>query len=448
MFSLSSPQRRPDTHSTKPGAGESPRLSVQKADGLVSETIRCPRRLAAIEADWRALFAACAKTATVFQSFDWARATAPAIGAGRSLYVLTAWADGRLVALAPLQAEHHLGLLRLRWLGGEWAIYGDVLATPEVDVDTWLNQALGEASRITSVHGLRLDNVRSDATVHDFLTQRAEPIRLDHAPSIDLIAARSFGAWQQSQSRNARRSRSRRLRNLEARGTVTFEFIPAAATPLTRIARLLEMKHDWAAARSVVSRTIGDGRFETLVKVLADARQIDGRISTLLVDGEAIAMELGFVTGGRYLSYLGAYDPGFGEYSPGALQLERTLEACFAEGLEVFDLLPPNDPYKQSFASEAVPVASYHVALTVPGALQHQIARIDPVGLAKSAARHIPVRYRRALQPLAMRVMQAANRRSTEVTPSGIWRQRLRPLVVQALQLLALALAAWAVVAE
>jgi len=409
------------------------------------ETIRTPEGLAALEGEWTELFHACAPRPTVFQSFAWAQGIVRSANNTSTPYILTARADDRLVAVAPLALESRLGGASLRWIGGGLAIYGDVLAAPGVDVGAWLREALDGITARRDAQSLMLNNVRDDAIAADFLCSAARDVGHIPAPWIDMAAAGSFGVWRQGLSRSTRRGRSRRLRDLEARGTVSFDFARHASSSAQRIGRLIEMKRAWMDARSVVSRTIGNTDFEILVARLAtQTSEIDSRISTLQLDGEPIAIELGFVTGRRYLSYLGAYDPAYSDYSPGALQLERTLEACFDEGLEVFDLLPLDDDYKKSWASHAACVRNHVLPLTSIGLLHQEVARVDPVGMAKACIRHIPTSYRRPLQAL---VRRQAGAKPHDATAKD-WFSATRLWLARATQVCILTVATWMLVAE
>jgi CelD/BcsL family acetyltransferase involved in cellulose biosynthesis len=390
------------------------RERVEPQQKLVLETIRDRRAIYRLEPEWRALMVKAARRATIYQSFDWAAACADQMKPGTQLCILAARERGRLVAIAPLAVESCIGLSTLRWLGGSLAIYGDVLADTSVDVPEWLGRALADLAARGEAQSLLLDNVRADARVAPFLASMGRETVEKQAPWIDMSGLGTFPAWRDHQSRSTRRSRSRRLKQLEAAGTVSFVFERAGSSAAERIARLIAMKRDWAARRGVVSRTIWDRSFEATVKSLVSSdSRLDARFSMLLLDGKAIAIELGFVAGGVYVSYLGAYDPEYEAFSPGILQLERTLEACFAEGVESFDLQPPADAYKQSFANKQTRVSSFAIALTGIGRLQTIVAEADPVAIAKGAINRMPAGCRRLACSAAQFLRQRAEGRGT-----------------------------------
>lgn len=373
-----------------------PRARREPADGLVLEAVRDLDGLHRLAPEWRELMASAGTGAGIYQSYEWAAACAARLKPGTRLCVLTAREQGRLVAIAPLMIDRSFGFATLRWLGGSLAIYGDVLADASVDVPAWLGRAFAELARQGPAQSLRLDNVRTDACIAPYLAVNAAAASREAAPSIDMRAIGSFEAWRGSQSRNTRRSRARRLKQLEAAGSVSFSFGPTRSSSRDLLDRLFAMKRDWAADRKVISRTIWDREFEAIVSSLAsEGSGLDARLSVLMLDGRPIAIELGFVTGGTYTSYLGAYDPAFEAFSPGVLQLAHTIAACFEEGLSAFDLQPPADAYKQALANAETAIVNYTLALTHAGKLQTWVAAADPVGLAKRAIKQMPQSCRR-----------------------------------------------------
>jgi CelD/BcsL family acetyltransferase involved in cellulose biosynthesis len=372
------------------------RARVEPTSALVLEAVRTPEAVRRLAPEWRALWEAASPGASIFQSFEWAAACVARLEPGTRPCVLVARAGGRLVAVAPLMSEQRLGLATLRWLGGSLAIYGDVLADASVDVPGWLCSAFDELARQGEAHSLLLESVRADARVATFLEECARKGSTKSAPWIDLAELGSFKSWRRRQSRTTRRSRARRSRQLEAAGQVDFVFDRTDADAAMRISELFAMKREWADKRHVISRTINVRSYEEIVVALASRESgLDARFSALRLDGKVIACELGFVVGGNYASYIGAYDPMLEAFSPGMLQIERTIEACFAEGLAVFDLQPPADAYKQGLACKEAQVSSFTIALTRMGRLQTLVAGVDHVALAKSAIGLMPAPCRR-----------------------------------------------------
>ncbi|HRK17361.1 MAG TPA: GNAT family N-acetyltransferase [Hyphomicrobiaceae bacterium] len=408
--------------------GDSPPRPISAVTGqaLSLDAIRDPDAIHQLEPEWRALMAAASQKATIYQSYDWAAACVRRLPPRTEACILTVRASGRLLAVAPMMIDRLIGLKTMRWLGGSRAIYGDVLADDAVDIASWLDRAFRELGTRSHVHSLQLENVRADARIAPYLEGTARKTVARGAPAIDLAAIGSFEAWRASQSRTTRRSRSRRVKQLHAAGRVSFAFEPVGPSASERIATLLAMKRDWAESRGIISRTIDDPDFEGLVNELAAPEScLDARYSELSLDDKAIAIELGFVADGIYVSYLGAYDRTYEAFSPGMLQLENTLEACFAEGIKRFDLQPPADAYKLSLANCGTEVSSYSLALTRPGIAHGLVADADPVGLARALIDKMPARVRHVMSGALRRHRSASARTARPAKTNGLFKPAL-----------------------
>jgi CelD/BcsL family acetyltransferase involved in cellulose biosynthesis len=89
------------------------------------------------------------------------------------------------------------------------------------------------------------------------------------------------------------------------------------------------------------------------------------RLLTLTADGRTVSAELDFDFAGRVYMFKGAFDPSFGEYSPGQLTHYRVFEDGIARGVEEFDFMRGDHPYKRRWANADRALVS--VTLTRPG---------------------------------------------------------------------------------
>jgi len=383
-------------------AGALPGASVMPL-GIRIETHTTLSELTDLASDWQDLYGLIGRP-TPFQSFCWAHACARYLNSGtdgHQLCIKTVWQGQRLVGVAPWVRSRSFGLGALRWLGGPLTIYGDVLSAPDLPAETWLPAVLDDVAQRREAHVVFLENVAENGHVWSYLTGAGQHVGGETAPYLDMVTAGSFERWRQCQSRSSRKSRGRRWRSLNERGDVAFAFEPYTPDKAGSLDSLFAMKAHWADHNAVISRTIGDQNFEATVRAVVAGGGTDARLSTLSLNGQAVAIELGFVSGQRYCSYLGAYDPRFKEFSPGALQCELTLKACFDDGLEVFDLLPPGDAYKFVWASAVNEIRHSALALTRLGHLQVRLARARPTRMAKAMLNRLPGPYRRFVQRMS-----------------------------------------------
>ncbi len=88
------------------------------------------------------------------------------------------------------------------------------------------------------------------------------------------------------------------------------------------------------------------------------------RLIWLEVDGRPLASEYDFVGGGTIYYYQGGFEPELAELSPGTLMQAASLQAAIAEGQRHFDFLRGDEPYKQQWNAQCVPLASLRIAGT------------------------------------------------------------------------------------
>lgn len=74
-------------------------------------------------------------------------------------------------------------------------------------------------------------------------------------------------------------------------------------------------------------------------------------VGQLSVAGRAIAFEIGPRRGGRYYSFLNAYDGTFAAHAPGRLLTWQMIEHCPRLGVDTYDFLAPAFPHKLEWAN-------------------------------------------------------------------------------------------------
>lgn len=359
----------------------------------------------AIAAEWNALARRNCGPVSPFQRPEWALACAQAMQDGLMAgapAIVTARRRGELVFVAPLAIRRLTGIVQAEWLGGRLAIYGDALVCPTEDASALVRGSLAflrKRSGWISLEGLRPGSLF--ARDPELSSAKDGPVT---APVLDIGRHGGFAEWQNSKSKSTRKTWNRKERKLAEAGKVTFEFRrgPVAVEDLRR---LFAMKRQWAAEQGVLSRSLGSPAFEQLVENLVCGEGCAGaRLSVLKLDGQPVAMELGFVEKETYLSYLGAYETRFAPLSPGTLQMRRTIEACFGEGVALVDFMPPDDEYKRQWCNDTMPVTALRMALR-PSFLGSAAARLHAADLPRLAARALPA----ALRPAIARVLLLAH---------------------------------------
>lgn len=341
--------------------------------------------LGRLEADWTALHARAALPHQLFCSFDWIRTWARHfLGGGafdaERLVVVTGRCDGRLVMVLPLAAYRHGGIRRLACAGVPVSQYGDALADPGIDAAAVIAQACRFAARTTGADMLDFRKVRADGPLAAAMEQLgSHRLNASEAPYIDLTGLDSVDGYLARFSRNARKQRQKRRRQLEERGRVRFEMLTPGREAAAAARQAIALKREALSADGHFVSSVADQRFEAFFADIAALQTGDVAcaVSVMTLDGTAIAHEIGLVGRDSYIAHVGVYDPAFRRYSPGILQIDDTVGSMIARGVGRVDLLAPNDPYKAQFATGAVPVADHAVAVSLKGRLAvHGVLRL------------------------------------------------------------------------
>jgi CelD/BcsL family acetyltransferase involved in cellulose biosynthesis len=315
------------------------RLSTPRVSGRPDWTFdRGFEGLAASRTTWASLEAsgACA-----FDAYDLHVACAEA--AGSDTIVVARLHRGTSDTILPLRIVRRLGVREALSLGAPIMQYAACLGSPLSGDD--LQDLVRLLRARFGVDLLRLRKVRCVSPLAPGLVDAgATPSEATFAPFIDLAAFGSYEAYEASLTNASRRTRRQRLRRLEQEvGPVRFEVLRGVEAD-EALSLALRWKRGWLDAASLSSPVLDGGVWEKAL--LACARCDGARVGVLRAGSRPAAIELGFVGGGEYLSYLGAFDPDLSRYGVGSEQIARSIAWCFGQGVKRYDFLAPNDAYK------------------------------------------------------------------------------------------------------
>lgn len=340
------------------------------------------RDVAGLEPLWRAL--AREGGATVFQSYDWARAWAVAAEraalAVPAVIVVEDDVDDRPIMLLPL-AITRTGARRV-------ATFFDLGVSdynaPLVSADL----AFARADTADIKAGVK--SILSDADVLHF---EKMPYRVGRfrnplvsfkgatAMSLTACAAPIFGPWSSCRASLMREGfladMDDRWRRLNKRKPVRFVVAESAeqaddlftALRAQRVARFRRLGRDDILARGVWHDFYRD-------LVTADGAQGLARMTALMIDDAPVATALGLAHEGAFsLMMHGFSDSGWRNYSPGIQLILRTMEWAVREGFRTFDFTIGAEGYKNDFGVIAEPLAECVEALSPAGLPRQTMAR-------------------------------------------------------------------------
>jgi CelD/BcsL family acetyltransferase involved in cellulose biosynthesis len=318
-----------------------------------TETISTADGFEALAAEWDDLVRAMPRPSP-FLLHGWLAEWWRHHGAGKELAVHVARRDGRLVGALPLVVHRRPGLSVASFMGGRVSVLPDLLLAPGAgpgpaeelarnltsgSCDVVDFHGLPAGSRIAATLGPRLD-----------LVERIEAPVLDLTPGWDEV----YRAKTTSKKRNLHRRRRRQLGEL---GTVTVE----TARELDELEPALEDAFRLHALRWE-GRPDGSG-FGTDVGMRfhrAALRRLSAigvpRITTLRLDGRAIAFHYWFSLEGRMYVHRLAFDPALARRSPGLVNTLDAIEAAAAEELIRVEFLGGGERYKLELADGVQPL--------------------------------------------------------------------------------------------
>jgi CelD/BcsL family acetyltransferase involved in cellulose biosynthesis len=98
-------------------------------------------------------------------------------------------------------------------------------------------------------------------------------------------------------------------------------------------------------------------------------------VSTLQAGDELLAADFSLVYENVYAGWFATYNPDFATYSPGTIRMLHTIEQACTEGIVYIDLARGDEPYKRSFMTGSIDVATGVVHDRSPQALLYRAGR-------------------------------------------------------------------------
>jgi CelD/BcsL family acetyltransferase involved in cellulose biosynthesis len=362
-------------------------LGEDGASDAASRTVATPIELQlitdraafdALEAEWNELFARTANPTHVFQTFNfcwhWANhyLVRSSEGPALKLSIVTGRRDGRLVMVWPLVSERVRGITQTFWMGTPVAQYGDVLIESGAEALTHMRAALDFLRAQTKSDLLRLRHVRADSNVARLmLAIGADVADRQLAPYMDLRSAGDFAQFEQRYSAKTRKNRRRLARRLAEKGPVEFVRVRGGQEARALAIEAVKLKACWLKERGLLSNAIADERTANLFADLAEGgvKPAGCVVSGLKSDGETAALELSFTCKGHLAMHLIAFNLAYEKSGAGVLLLEQSLRNGYDEGLDVYDMLAPADPYKFDWCDQSHETIDWVKPLSLKGYL-------------------------------------------------------------------------------
>lgn len=317
-----------------------------------------PDALSGIEAAWNGLLERC-PGCSVFQSFPWHLCWWRAFGEPHELSVILAYADSRLVGIAPMMVAREKGgnghaRKQLHFIGStnHASDYCDFMVDPDVPeaLDALLEElgaGAGDFHRIELSHfpshspnqGPTLEYFRSRGMRTAVEHQVDAPVRIlgDAAADIKTVNKASL---------------KRHANFFRKAGELRFHRCGSETEILGYLDRFFE-QHKARRAQTDSPSQFHDSAQQTFYRELVRALHPRGwlRFDVVQFDGEPLAFHFGFEYRRRFIWYKPTFDTRFASRSPGEVLIKFLLEDAIERRLEEFDFTVGAEPFKYRFAN-------------------------------------------------------------------------------------------------
>lgn len=185
------------------------------------------------------------------------------------------------------------------------------------------------------------------------------------ASLLDLTGFASAEAYVAGLGKLQRRNRNRRRNHLARHGELQFSVLwPDDPAFAPTIQHALHLKRRWLTETGRLGLGLSQAGFgDFLAGLEGDRESLSGACLSVLETGDRIAaVELGFLHGGHYYCYMGAFDWDLRDASPGKVQMEMTVCWLIDNGVATYDLLANPAGYKESWSNRTIGLSTYTIA--------------------------------------------------------------------------------------
>jgi CelD/BcsL family acetyltransferase involved in cellulose biosynthesis len=352
-------------------------------------TVRILRSLAEVEAiaaDWEALSSRA--HARPFQTFAWSASWLRTVGATAEYRVAVgaSWENERLVAILPLVVGRRRGVRLLQWIGAGASDYCDALIDPSVATSPVLNELWHAYLAEGGFDLARLGQVRTDATIFEFLSSLKPWVETrESASGLDIKWA-SGQEWIRSQGARTRERINRGLRKMTKAGFVFEVWQPGQ--PLEPLVQtLIDQKSAWLRQRGEKGFLLdprGVAFTHELVREFAAAKIL--HLSCVRSTEAVAAVHLGFMSEGVLYYYIPSFDPQWSKLGLGTLLRESLIMWACDQRLRRFDLTRGEYDYKAQYDPEIEDMRTLVIPRTLIGRAAMSLYRFAVSRRASAAA--------------------------------------------------------------
>ncbi len=298
---------------------------------------------------WAELWAAV-PGATPFHHPAWHRVWLRHFGAETAPVFLSIRRDERLVGVAAFDMHREdareLGDHNVRDYAGPLALSGEEQGVA-AGILEWLREDLTPGALFWGLPATSqmAAAIQAAGEASGWAVERSHEA---NCPAVNLSG--DFEAFVAALTKHDRHELRRKLRHFEAAGQADFatattpEDVAAGMETLFRMMRASRPDKDEFLTPAM------EAFFRDLATTFAEFGMV--RLSTLTLDGEAVAMTLSFETGSTTYLYNSGYEPGHAKLAVGLVSKAYALRDALTRGKTRFDFLRGDEEYKRHLGGE------------------------------------------------------------------------------------------------
>ena len=315
-----------------------------------------------LEDQWDNLLSRC-RNPSFFSTFEWISAWWEQYREGRQPMIVLAEREGTIEGIAPMAVHRHRGGSTLQFLGQPGSDYSDFILSSGNEhllhslVDTIVSARDWD---LLSLSGVPEDspNFPLLRRIWDSIPQQPHCRILVRAPYIRVDQA--WESYENTLETKLISDTRRRYRRLGQLGQITFRKASSANEVRDYLEEMIRQKrarYRVTGAKDIFVDPRVTAFYQSAAQNLHRSGWLD--LTSLELDGLPLAIHFGSVYAGRFFHYMPSFNYEYAQYSPGRLLLYQQLRDAFSNGLQEFDFLAGQDPYKYEWTRDSRAVYTF-----------------------------------------------------------------------------------------
>lgn len=340
---------------------------------------------------WRDLEVRCDESFAFFQTSDWcinwlnSFAKVEEQTPSFAIKIYTLEHAGELLILLPLMEKRSkAGTLNLEFLSNPLSQYSNILHDKTLVENSLAEAFLKEITNSNSCHTLCLDYYTENSLLDDITKDTGYAVSENHLSQfLDLTQFDNWESYHSGLPKTQRKERNRRRNKLNKEGDLTYQVWTSDDEEFeAAVLKCLDHKEKWLEHVGKSNLWLSKPETKAFLSQFSlmdyghHPSECKAVVHSLMLDGEHIAMEIGYIYKDHYYSFLGAINLDWQDFSPGKVQIEYAQKWAKEKQLSKFDFLSDPSAYKANWTNEQRVLKSRYVPLSKRGLVYSKVWKV------------------------------------------------------------------------